>query len=204
MCAGRWTPLLASSRTTCSSRLLSTSLMKRLLIPFLALALCPPAQATAYWLNIKGWNQPDWWQCDDRPGLVRLPHYSPGHMNESWCVRPSTFIKTSAGGRVEYQQRDIWTKDAKLSPSLATIIKHPSKKGDKSGRMGWMEVNCQAMESRQNQFFLAAQTSPNMHRSWKELSWQPGVSVVSPNEGWWEWRPMLTIGPVEKWICEQD
>jgi len=177
--------------------------MKRFLLPFIALAICPPAQATAYWLNIKGWNQPDWWQCDDLPGLVRLPHYSPAHMNESWCVRPSTFIKTSDGGRVQYQKREMWTKSPKFDPSVAKLIKDPIEKGDKTGRMGWMEVNCQTMESRQKLYFLAMQTSPNMGRIWKELSWQPGVSYVHSNEGWWEWSPMLNVEPVEKWICEQ-
>ncbi len=179
--------------------------MKQLLVPFIALALCPPVHATAYNLNVKGWNQPDWWQCDDRTGLVRLPFLSPDYMYKSWCVVPSTFIKTSGGGRVRYQYRSMWRKDYHPKPRFAKFIKHPSIKGDKSGRVGWMEVNCQTMESRENQLFLVATTSPNMNPTiWRKISWQSDSSIATPGYGWTKMTPMTSIGPVEKWICERS
>ena len=176
--------------------------MKRLLIPFLALALCSPAQATAYWFNIKAWNQPNWWECDDTPGFIRLPHRTKDSMNESFCVRPSTLIKTYGGGRVQYQTRSVWTDVSGISPWLKEILGSTSSVGDKSGTYGWLEVDCQMMESREMQITLVRTTSQQMGPMWSKISWQQNASIAGGND-WTEMRPLLSLGPVEKWICQQ-
>ena len=180
--------------------------MKRLLIPsLLSLALCaPPVQASpSYWLNVKGWDQPDWWNCDDKPGLVRVPSAYKDYMNTFVCIRPSTFIRTGGGGRVMYSERSIWTRDPELSPAVAKLIKRRSTKGDKSAQLGWMEVNCQTMEYRENMISMVMTTSPTMHRSWKQFSFQPDASFVSGKMEWSDWTPIMRMKPVQKWICAQ-
>lgn len=178
--------------------------MKRYLFLFIASMLHSlPVSASPYWLNVQGWEQSDWWQCDDRPGLVRLPFNSPNHMNVSWCVAPSTFIRTSGGGRVRYQKREVWTRDVKIPPEVAHLIPNKSTKGDKFGRSGWIEVDCNMMERRENQLYAVGTTNPRMSSKWSKINWQPDASIIYPRYGWTKMTPITRVKPVDKWICAQ-
>ena len=101
-----------------------------------------------------------------------------------------------------HQDRSIWTRNPEISPELAKILgnRNPSVKGDKRGMVGWMEVNCQTMEYRHNQFMNVMTTRPSMSGTWRQFSYQPDASFWRGSHGWSEWESIVRQEPVQDWI----